>query len=158
MTVQTTSSAPVWHIRSFHELTTTELYNILQLRTDVFVVEQNCPYADTDGEDVHALHLWAEMDGLVVACCRIFPAGIKYELPSIGRVATHRQHRALGLGKILMHLAVNTSENRHRTAQIQISAQDYLLNFYKNFGFAPTGKKYLEDGIPHSEMVRGGNL
>lgn len=153
---ETSQILPVWQIKSFDQLTAEELYGILQLRIDVFVVEQNCPYPETDGADLRAVHLWAEMDGKTVACCRIFPAGIKYDVPSIGRVATHADYRGLSLGKKLMTLAVSASASRHNTQEIQISAQDYLLRFYQNFGFVPTGKRYLEDNIPHTEMRRSG--
>ncbi|WHF50712.1 GNAT family N-acetyltransferase [Chryseobacterium gotjawalense] len=144
----------VWNIKTFDQLSTDELHRILKARIDVFVVEQNCPYPEVDGYDPQAIHLWAENNGEVAAYCRIFPAGIKYPESSIGRVLTNYKYRKMNLGKTLMNFAVNTIEARYRRTSIRISAQDYLLAFYAQFGFIPTGKSYLEDDIPHSEMLR----
>ena len=117
-------------------------------------MEQNCPYLDADGYDQKALHLWAEANGKAVAYVRIFAEGIKYNEPSIGRVVTHLNFRNKNLGRILMNLAIATVETRFKTSEIRISAQDYLLHFYESLGFCDTGKKYLEDDIPHTEMLR----
>ncbi|WP_294276547.1 GNAT family N-acetyltransferase [uncultured Chryseobacterium sp.] len=144
----------IWNIKSFEELTVPELYAIIKARVDVFVVEQVCPYPDLDGYDQQALHLWAEEDGNVLAYCRIFGRGIKYDETSIGRVLTTAQARGKNLGKQLIAYAVQAIENRYHTPEIRISAQDYLLKFYSGFGFEDTGKKYLEDDIPHTEMIR----
>lgn len=144
----------VWKIKSFDEFTVPELYAVLKARIDVFVVEQNCPYPDLDGYDQKALHLWAEENGEVLAGCRIFNKGIKYNEASIGRVLTTEKARGKSLGKQLIRYAVETIENRFHTSEIRISAQDYLLKFYGDFGFEDTGKKYLEDDIPHTEMLR----
>ncbi|MDO5614858.1 MAG: GNAT family N-acetyltransferase [Cruoricaptor ignavus] len=144
----------VWNVKSFGELTTEELYNIIKVRINVFVVEQDCPYPDCDDTDQKALHLWAEYKGEVVAYCRIFPQGIKYAETSIGRVLTNPNYRNLKLGKSLIRFAINTIEARYKTSKIRISAQDYLLKFYSDFGFQDTGKKYLEDNLPHTEMLR----
>jgi len=144
----------VWKIKSFDEFTVPELYAVLKARVDVFVVEQNCPYPDLDGYDQKALHLWAEEDEEVLAGCRIFNKGIKYDEASIGRVLTTEKARGKSLGKQLIRYAVETVENRFHTSEIRISAQDYLLKFYGDFGFEDTGKKYLEDDIPHTEMLR----
>ncbi|WP_294230165.1 MULTISPECIES: GNAT family N-acetyltransferase [Chryseobacterium] len=144
----------VWKIKTFDELTVTELYAVIKARIDVFVVEQNCPYPDLDGYDQKAVHLWAEEDGEVLANCRIFDKGIKYNEASIGRVLTTEKARGKNLGRQLIAYAVQTIENRFRTFEIRISAQDYLLRFYGDFGFEDTGKKYLEDDIPHTEMLR----
>ena len=143
-----------WNIKSFEELSTKEIYEILKVRQEVFVVEQTCYYLDADGSDEKALHLWAKKQGKIVAYCRIFSQNIKYLETSIGRVLTHPEFRNLNLGKILMKFALETIETRFKTTECRISAQDYLLNFYSSFGFADTGKKYLEDDIPHTEMVR----
>ncbi len=150
------SDAPelLWNVGSFQELTAIQLYRILKVRSEVFVVEQNCPYLDTDGLDPVAIHLWAEVDGEVAAYCRIFGPGIKYSDCSIGRVVTAEKFRRMNYGKILMKLAVDVVAHRFSTSEIRISAQDYLLDFYSGFGFQDTGKKYLEDNIPHSEMFR----
>ncbi|MFY1048083.1 GNAT family N-acetyltransferase [Chryseobacterium sp. GP-SGM7] len=144
----------VWKIKSFEEITTSELYEIIKARVDVFVVEQNCPYPDLDGYDQKAIHLWAEQDNTVLAYCRIFDKGIKYKETSIGRVLTSEKGRGKSLGKQLIQYAVETIENRFKTSEVRISAQDYLLKFYSGFGFKDTGKKYLEDNIPHTEMFR----
>ncbi len=144
----------IWNIKSFEEFTVPELYAIIKARVDVFVVEQACPYPDLDGYDQQALHLWAEENGNILAYCRIFGRGIKYDEASIGRVLTTAQARGKNLGKQLINYAVQAIENRFHTPEIRISAQDYLLKFYSGFGFEDTGKKYLEDDIPHTEMIR----
>lgn len=144
----------VWNIKPFKELSTKELYEILKVRQEVFIVEQTCYYLDADGYDDKALHIWAEKDAKVVAYCRIFPHNIKYFETSIGRVLTHPDYRNLKLGKTLIKYALETIENRFMTTKCRISAQDYLIKFYTDFGFVDTGKKYLEDDIPHTEMVR----
>ncbi len=144
----------IWRIKTFEEFTVPELYAVIKARVDVFVVEQNCPYPDLDNYDQKALHLWAEEDGEVLAYCRIFDKGIKYKETSIGRVLTTEKARGKNLGKQMIAYAVQTIENRFRTSGIRISAQDYLLRFYSGFGFEDTGKKYLEDDIPHTEMLR----
>jgi ElaA protein len=144
----------IWNIKNFDEFTVPELYAVLKARIDVFVIEQNCPYPDLDNYDQQALHLWAEEDGEVMAYCRIFDKGIKYAEASIGRVLTTEKARGKSLGKLLIQYAVETIENRFHTSEIRISAQDYLLKFYGGFGFEDTGKKYLEDDIPHTEMSR----
>jgi ElaA protein len=144
----------VWKIKTFPEFTVDELYAVIKARVDVFVVEQDCPYPDLDGYDQKAIHLWAEKGGEVLAYCRIFDKGIKYQETSIGRVITTEKGRGTGLGKQLIQYAVEIIENRLGTSEIRISAQDYLLRFYSGFGFLDTGKKYLEDNIPHTEMIR----
>jgi len=143
-----------WKIKTFSELTTTELYEIIKARVNVFVVEQDCPYPDLDDYDQKAIHLWAEKDGEVLAYCRIFDKGIKYPETSIGRVVTTENGRGKGLGKQLIQYALDIIDNRLGTLEVRISAQDYLLKFYSDFGFEDTGKKYLEDNIPHTEMLR----
>lgn len=143
-----------WKIKTFSELNTTELYEIIKARINVFVVEQDCPYPDLDDYDQKAIHLWAEKDGEVLAYCRIFDRGIKYDETSIGRVVTTEKARGTGLGKQLIRYALDIIENRLGTPEVRISAQDYLLKFYSDFGFQDTGKKYLEDNIPHTEMFR----
>ncbi|WP_209388707.1 GNAT family N-acetyltransferase [Chryseobacterium sp. RR2-3-20] len=144
----------IWKVKSFEEISTSELYEIIKARIDVFVVEQNCPYPDLDNYDKKALHLWAEKDHHILAYCRIFGKEIKYTECSIGRVLTTDEGRGKSLGKQMLQYAVEIIENRFRTSEIRISAQDYLLSFYSYFGFEDTGKKYLEDNIPHTEMFR----
>lgn len=144
----------VWKIKTFDEFSVPELYAVLKARIDVFVIEQNCPYPDLDNYDQKAVHIWAEENGDVLAYCRVFDKGIKYEETSIGRVLTTEKARGKSLGKQLIQYAVETIENRFHTPEIRISAQDYLLRFYSGFGFEDTGKKYLEDDILHTEMIR----
>lgn len=143
-----------WKIKTFSELNTKELYAIIKARVNVFVVEQDCPYPDLDDNDQKAIHLWAEKEGEVLAYCRIFDKGIKYAETSIGRVVTTEKARGTGLGKQLIKYALEIIQNRLGTLEVRISAQDYLLKFYSDFGFQDTGKKYLEDKIPHTEMFR----
>jgi ElaA protein len=144
----------VWKIKTFEEFTVPELYAVLKARIDVFVIEQNCPYPDLDDYDQKAVHIWAEENGKVLANCRVFDKGIKYDEASLGRVLTTDAARGKNIGRQLMKYAVETIENRFHTSEIRISAQDYLLKFYSEFGFVDTGKKYLEDDIPHTEMLR----
>lgn len=148
------NSSIVWKIKSFARLSTEELYQILKIRQEVFIVEQTCYYLDADGYDQQAVHIWAESAGEILAYSRVFEPGIKYAEASIGRVLTNPKYRKNNLGKILIRFSINTIEARFRTQSIRISAQDYLLRFYSEFGFQDTGKKYLEDDIPHTEMVR----
>jgi len=144
----------IWRIERFEELSVKQLYEILKVRQEVFIVEQTCYYLDADGADEKALHLWAENEGVVVAYCRIFAPGIKYAESSIGRVLTHPKYRNLRLGKTLMKIALQIIRTRFKTDRVRISAQDYLLAFYIALGFESTGKSYLEDDIPHTEMIR----
>lgn len=144
----------VWKIKSFDELSVNELYEILKIRQEVFVVEQTCYYLDADGSDVMALHIWGDLEGETVAYCRVFRPNIKYAEASVGRVLTHPKYRGRDLGKILMKIALQTIAIRFTTEEVRISAQDYLLKFYTDLGFKDTAKKYLEDGIPHTEMIR----
>lgn len=147
-------SSIVWKIKPFARLSTEELYQILKIRQEVFIVEQTCYYLDADGYDQQAVHIWAESAGEILAYARVFEPGIKYAEASIGRVLTNPKYRKNNLGKILIRFSIDTIEARFRTRSIRISAQDYLLSFYSEFGFVDTGKKYLEDDIPHTEMLK----
>ena len=142
-----------WHYKNFDELTTLELYKILQLRAEVFVVEQDCPYNDLDNKDLKCGHLWCESDGKAVACCRVVPPGISYEEPSIGRVVSHFEFRHLKLGHQLMRHSLDIIENHFETKSVRISAQSYLKKFYEQHGFGQVSEEYLEDGIPHIQML-----
>jgi ElaA protein len=144
----------VWKIKSFEKLTMKELYAILKIRQEVFIVEQTCYYLDADGYDEKAIHIWGEKNAEIVAYCRIFEPKIKYSESSLGRVLTNPSYRNLKLGKVLLKIALNTIEVKFNTTQVRISAQDYLLRFYSEFGFISTGVEYLEDDIPHTEMLR----
>lgn len=143
----------IWKIKSFSELSTEELYKILAIRQKVFVVEQECYYLDADNYDQKAVHLWAEQNGEILAYLRVFPENIKYKEASIGRVLTALSVRNKNLGKTLVSFSLQIILNQFKTKSVRISAQDYLIEFYGNFGFIDTGKKYLEDDIPHTEML-----
>lgn len=144
----------IWTCKKFNELSSAELYNILKLRSEVFVVEQNCVYLDADGKDASAYHLcgWLNND-LLVAYARLLPPGISYAEASIGRVVSHPAHRKDGYGKILMKKAIEKTTLLFDTHSIKIGAQQYLLKFYNSFGFRAIGEPYMEDGIPHVEML-----
>ena len=139
----------------FLDIPAGKLYRILALRSDVFVVEQNCAYQDLDGKDEHSLWVWAEDEsGTVHATARLLPAGISYKEISIGRVCTSMHSRGSGLGKLLMRECLVQSENIWGKQTITISAQEYLLKFYNELGFVEEGEMYLEDDIPHLKMKR----
>lgn len=143
-----------WKIKKFHELTVDELYSILQLRSEVFVVEQNCVYHDPDGKDQYAWHLMGTKDGKLIAYTRIFPAGITYNEPAIGRVVTSPLKRKGGLGKELMQRSIEQCEKLFGKTSITLGAQLYLKKFYESLGFIVSGEEYIEDGIPHITMTR----
>lgn len=136
-------------LKPFSQLSCLELYQILQLRVNVFVVEQNCPYSEIDGKDITALHLFAKQDDVVIAYARILPSDDN--LPKIGRVVVHQDYRNRNLGKQLMTTAIFECNQRFG-GDIHISAQSYLKKFYKNLGFVAISDEYLEDGIPHIDM------
>ncbi|ASZ09832.1 GNAT family N-acetyltransferase [Chitinophaga pendula] len=142
-----------WIVKPFDTLTGTEVYNILHLRNEVFVLEQQCPYLDTDYSDQKALHLMGLNDqGLLVAYARLFAPGIKYEEASIGRVVTAPAARGTGAGKLLIEKALQELEAHYGKGPVKIGAQQYLTRFYNGFGFEQTSEMYLEDNIPHIEM------
>lgn len=145
----------IWNYKSFDELTTQELYKIIQLRNEVFVVEQDCVYQDADGKDFVCGHLWATINDEVAAYSRIVPKGFSYENePSIGRVISNSKFRGMGLGIQLINNSIQVIENKYQTSTIRISAQLYLKKFYESFGFEQVSEEYLEDDIPHIEMLR----
>ncbi len=139
-----------WHLREFSALTPREVYAIHQLRERVFVVEQRCAYLDADGIDPSCHHLWASEDDAIRAYCRLVPAGIKYAEVSIGRVITTPEARGTGLGRELMRRAVDACG----AVAIRIGAQAHLERFYGETGFVKASDPYIEDGIPHIEMLR----
>ncbi len=142
----------------FDQLTPLELYDIMALRQEVFVVEQNCPYLDADGKDPHCWHLTGRNDeGKLVCYTRLLPKGLAYDdYASIGRVVSSPSVRGTGIGKILMQQSIDTCIRLFGNQPIKIGAQSYLLRFYEGFGFRSTGEEYLEDGIPHTKMILGG--
>jgi ElaA protein len=141
-------------IKSFDELTNHELYNMLRLRSEVFVVEQNCPYQDLDNKDQKSFHLLYYVNDELAGCTRLLPNGLSYDEISIGRVVIAPSHRGLGLGKKLMEVSISGCEEKFGKAPIRISAQYHLSNFYQSLGFTEQGEVYDEDGIPHIEMLK----
>ncbi|MFT6925824.1 MAG: ElaA protein [Psychromonas sp.] len=143
-----------WLLLPFNKLSTTQLYELLRLRGDVFVVEQNCPYPELDGKDnldkVH--HLLGVNNGEIIACARLLPAGISYDNVSIGRIATKKTARGNGLGHLLLDNALLQCENLWPGQSIDIGAQQHLALFYQGHGFESISAMYLEDGIPHIDM------
>jgi ElaA protein len=145
-----------WYQKHFKMLNTTELYQILQLRNEVFIVEQNCPFQDLDDKDFRCHHLLGfDTDSQkVIAYTRIVPAGISYEEASIGRVVTSPAARGLGIGIQLMNKSIELLEELYGGVPIKIGAQFYLKKYYETFGFQQIEEIYLEDGIEHILMVR----
>ncbi|MFD1744395.1 GNAT family N-acetyltransferase [Rhizobium helianthi] len=141
-------------VRRLEEFSAVDLYALLRLRVDVFVVEQACAYPELDGDDLNALHLRFLQDGLPIACARIFQPSPSAH-PRIGRVAVSKDHRGEGLGAALMAEALSTCELAFPSQPIEISAQSYLLAFYTSLGFRPISEEYVEDGLPHIDMLRG---
>ncbi|MBC7866548.1 MAG: GNAT family N-acetyltransferase [Gloeobacteraceae cyanobacterium ES-bin-316] len=144
---------PIWICKKMNDLTVDELYCIFQLRSEVFVVEQNCVYQDADGKDNNSYHFCGWLDNLLVSYCRILPPGLSYPEASIGRVLSHPSHRKAGYGKIMMEKSIQKTYEMFDVPEIKIGAQLYLLTFYKNLGFKPLGETYLEDNIPHITML-----
>ena len=141
-------------IKKFNELSITELYDILQLRSEVFVVEQDCVYQDIDNKDQKALHLFISDDDKIVAYTRMFNKGDYFEQASIGRVVVQENYRIKKLGHQLMKESVEAIKTHYNTSQITLSAQKHLKRFYESHGFQQEGKEYLEDGIPHIKMIK----
>ncbi len=148
------SSANIlWSLKSFHNLSSNELYDLLQMRQQVFVVEQTCPYRDLDGIDQLSLHLTGRKNNIIVAYSRIIPPGILYPEPSIGRVASHIEVRGTGIGRELFKRSMDECVKLFGHQPVKITAQSYLKNFYESFGFEMQGESFLEDNIPHIYMI-----
>ena len=143
-----------WTLKKFDELTTHELYSILRLRNEVFVVEQNCVFQDADDKDQPSYHLMGLQEEMLVAYSRIIPPGVTYDFPSIGRVTTSPSKRRTGIGKDLMNESIKSAQRLFGNVSIKLGAQLYLKEFYESFGFRQTSDVYLEDGIDHIEMSR----
>jgi ElaA protein len=144
-----------WQVKKFEALTNTELYDILKLRMQVFVVEQNCPYLDTDGKDLKSYHLSGRNElGDLVAYSRLLPENVSYKEVSIGRVVTSPKARRTGAGKELMSKSIETIRELFGEVSIRIGAQLYLQKFYEGHGFIKVSDEYLEDNILHIEMIR----
>lgn len=141
-------------IVTFEELSLQELYQLLQLRSEVFVVEQDCVYQDIDGKDEKALHVLGLKAGDLVAYTRIFPPKFYFEEAAIGRVVVREQHRKHSYGHEILKASIKAVEERFQTSKIKLSAQTYLTKFYESHGFEQVGEGYLEDGIPHIAMIK----
>lgn len=142
-----------WILKKFDELTVNELYEILKLRVEVFVVEQNCVYQDLDDKDHSAWHLFLRQDNEIIAVLRILPEKIAYEEMAIGRVVVKKSHRGQGISKEMMKIAMNFILNDLGKDKIRLSGQAYLTDFYMELGFKKVSEMYLEDGIEHFEFL-----
>ena len=165
MTVPVSESTDIpdvrWQARTFHELDTRTLYALLKLRSEVFVVEQNCVYLDPDGKDRHpdTVHLLGMApDGSLAAYLRILPGGLSYPQVSFGRVLTAPAYRGRGLGDPLVRQALARIQARWPGCDVQIGAQAHLERYYARHGFVPSSEPYLDDGIPHIDMLRAAGV
>lgn len=144
-----------WQTKHFNDLTVNEYWEILHLRTAIFVVEQDCPYQEVDEKDKVAFHLFGTDNlGNVISTSRVLPQGVSYDEISIGRVALKKEARGKGIADEMMHETFKFIETQFGKAPIRISAQEYLINYYGKHGFKQVGEGYLEDDIPHIEMLR----
>ncbi|MFB9056827.1 GNAT family N-acetyltransferase [Mariniflexile ostreae] len=141
-------------VKSFNELTTKELYDVLQLRSEVFVVEQDCVYQDLDGNDEKAFHILGIKNNRIIAYTRIFKPGDYFTDASIGRVAVAKNERRYSYGMDIMKASIKAIHTHFKETTIKVSAQTYLREFYKKFGFKAIGDTYLEDNIPHIAMIK----
>ena len=141
-------------IKSFSDLTKEELYNILSLRSEVFIVEQNCAYQDIDQKDQFALHVFLKKNNQIIAYTRIFKPNDYFEYSSIGRVVVLKKERASKIGSQIMSFSIKKIEEIFNETKIKISAQKHLISFYEKLGFKTIGEEYLEDGIPHIAMIK----
>ncbi len=139
------------HVKRFHELTVDELYDLLKLRVDVFVVEQNCPYPELDGLDREALHLWLSDEGGIAACLRVMDRGAESEYVSIGRVIAARRRQ--GLGSRILREGIRAAREVFGAERIYLEAQTYARGLYEKQGFRVISEEFLLDGIPHVKML-----
>ena len=139
------------HVKKYEELTADELYDLLRARSEVFVVEQNCVYQDLDNKDKKAYHVWLEDEAGIAAYLRVLPAGVSYDEPSIGRVISLR--RRMGLGSKVVAEGLKIAREKFGAKAVRISAQEYAQPFYEQSGFVKVSESYLEDGIPHVQML-----
>ncbi|WP_340203618.1 GNAT family N-acetyltransferase [Ascidiimonas sp. W6] len=140
-------------ILNFNELSLLELYKLLELRSEVFVVEQDCVYQDLDGKDQKALHVIGVKNEQIIAYTRIFKPGDYFEEASIGRVVVAASQRKFGYGHLILKASIVAIKDHYQTSKIRLSAQTYLIDFYSQHSFKVQGDTYLEDGIPHINMV-----
>ena len=139
--------------KTFEELSIHELHDVLQLRSKVFVVEQDCVYQDVDGKDPKALHVLGFVNDKIVAYTRCFPPGVYFDEAAIGRVVVAMEYRKFKLGHEIMRASMEAIKKYYRTENVKLSAQEHLRKFYETHGFHQVGEGYLEDGIPHIAMV-----
>ena len=139
------------HVKHFHELTVDELYDLLKLRTDVFVVEQKCPYPELDGLDREALHVWLSDEGGIAACLRVMDRGAESEYVSIGRVVAARRRQ--GLGTRVLREGIRAARDYFGAEHIYLEAQTYARGLYEKQGFRAISEEFLLDGIPHVKML-----
>ena len=144
----------IFTIKKFNELSTHELYAVLQLRAEVFMVEQDCVYQDLDNKDLDAYHMLGVLDTKIVAYARIFKPGDYFLESSIGRIVVKKEFRKFQFGYQLVVNSIQFIENNLQQNKILISAQSYLSKFYNSLGFTQVGEEYLEDGIPHIKMLK----
>ncbi len=142
-----------WKLKKFKELKCEEIYKILKIRNEVFIVEQNCAYQDCDDKDKKSYHLYLEDKGEIISYLRILEKGISFDEVSIGRVLVNKNYRSIGIAREMMIKAIDIIEQILNETEIKIQAQSYLVNFYGSLGFKQTSKEYLEDNIPHIDMV-----
>ncbi|UEL47275.1 GNAT family N-acetyltransferase [Terrisporobacter hibernicus] len=142
-----------WKIKEFNELNIEEIYKILALRNEIFIVEQECPYLDCDDKDLNSYHLFLRENGEIVSYLRILEKGVSYDEISIGRVAVKKSYRGKGISRKMMLKAIEFIENNLSENTIKIQAQAYLLDFYSSLGFKAVSEEYLEDNIPHIDMI-----
>ena len=142
-----------WKIKKFNELNIEEIYKILALRNEIFIVEQECPYLDCDDKDLNSYHLFLRENGEIVSYLRILEKGVSYDEISIGRVAVKKSYRGKGISRKMMLQAIEFIENNLSENTIKIQAQAYLLDFYSSLGFKAVSEEYLEDNIPHIDMI-----
>lgn len=142
-----------WELKKFEELNAEEIYEILKIRNEVFIVEQKCPYQDCDGKDKKSYHLYFQDGGKIIAYLRILKKGVSYDEISIGRVLVLKNYRGKGIAREMLLKAINFVELNLNEKEIKIQAQTYLVNFYRSLGFKEISKEYLEDNIPHIDML-----
>lgn len=142
-----------WNVKKFEELKCEEIYKILQIRNKIFIVEQKCAYQDCDGKDKKSYHLYLEDKGEIISYLRILPRKVSYNEVSIGRVLVNKNYRGTGIARKMMIEAINFIEKNLGEKEIKIQAQCYLIDFYKSLGFKEISNEYLEDNIPHIDML-----
>ena len=143
-----------WESLPFKSIDVEKLYEIIQLRQEIFIVEQDCPYIDADGIDPKCIHISGYYDKNLIAYSRIMPPGINYKEASIGRIITKKNYRSLGIRYKLVSISIEEIYKNYGNQPIRLSGQTYARAFYEKLGFIGQGKEYLEDGIPHISLVK----